>query len=97
MKKIVIASIAALALSSTLMAEVPKKCNTCHGADGSKNTSLRNAKGIPNLLSKADMRASLEGYAAGTVNKYKMGALMKGQMRGVTPAQIDAIVETWGK
>lgn len=95
MKKIVIASIAAFALSSTLMAGAPASCNACHGADGSKNTMVKES--VPNTMSKADIKAAMEGYKAGTLNKYGKGAVMKGQAGRLTDAQIQEIADAWGK
>jgi cytochrome c553 len=90
MKKIVITSIAALAISSTLMAAVPASCIGCHGADGSKNTV--NKALVPNKLSAAEITKKLEAFKAGTE-----GTVMKGMAKSLTPAQIKNIAKTWGK
>ncbi|MDQ1264583.1 MAG: cytochrome c [Campylobacterota bacterium] len=95
MKKIVIASIAALALGSSLMAAAPASCAGCHGADGSKNTMVPNS--VPNKMSKADIKAAMSGYKAGTLDKYGKGALMAGFAKPLTDAQINDVVEAWGK
>lgn len=96
MKKMVVASITALTLSSALMAAVPASCNGCHGADGSKNTMVQGG-GVPNTLAKADVKAALEGYKAGTLNKFGKGAMMVSFAKALTPEQIDEIANAWGK
>ena len=95
MKKIVITTVAILALSSTLMAAVPAACNGCHGADGAKNTMVKES--VPNSMKKADIVASLNGYKAGTLNKYGKGMMMKNFAKSLTDADIKAISEAWGK
>jgi len=95
MKKIVITSIAALTVASTLMAGVPGSCVGCHGKDGSKNTMVKTSK--PNTLAKADIVAALNGYKAGTRNQYGKGSMMKNFAKNLTDAQITEISEAWGK
>jgi cytochrome c553 len=90
MKKIVIASIAALAVSSTLMAAVPASCVGCHGADGSKNTVKKDL--VPNKLSAADITKKLNAFKAGTE-----GTVMKGMAKSLTDAQIKEVATAWGK
>lgn len=95
MKKLAIASIAALTVSSALMAAVPASCNGCHGADGSKNTMVPNS--VPNKMAKADIDAALKGYQAGTLNKYGKGAMMVSFAKPLTADQIKEIADAWGK
>ena len=95
MKKIVITSIAALTVASTLMAGVPGACVGCHGKDGSHNSMVKTSK--PNTMAKADIVAALEGYKAGTRNKYGKGMMMKNFAKNLTDAQIKDIANTWGK
>ncbi|MDX9814172.1 MAG: c-type cytochrome [Sulfurimonas sp.] len=97
MKKIAIASLAVLGLSSVLMAGVPASCNGCHGPDGSKNTMVQGGEGIPNTMTKADLKEALHGYKAGTLNKFGKGAMMVSFSKPLTDAQIDEIAEAWGK
>jgi cytochrome c553 len=95
MKKIIamiaVTSIAAISLS----AGVPASCFGCHGKDGSKNTMVPSSK--PNTMKKADIVKALNGYKAGTLNKYKKGALMKNFAKSLTTAQIKSIANSWGK
>ena len=96
MKKIVIASIATLALASAAMAGgVPGSCVGCHGKDGSKNTMVKTSK--PNTMAKADIVKALHGYKAGTLNKYGKGMMMKNFAKNLTDAQITDISNAWGK
>lgn len=95
MKKLAIASVAALALSSALMAAVPASCNGCHGADGSKNTMVPESK--PNTMAKADIEKALQGYKAGTANHYGKGAMMVSFAKPLTDDQIKEIANAWGK
>jgi len=90
MKKIVIASIVALAVSSTLMAAAPANCTTCHGADGSKNTMKKDL--VPNKLSAAEITKKLNAFKAGTE-----GTVMKAMAKPLTDAQIKDIATSWGK
>jgi cytochrome c553 len=90
MKKIVIASIAALAVSSTLMAAIPGTCVGCHGTDGSKNTVKKEL--VPNKLSAAEITKKLKAFKAGTE-----GTVMKGMAKSLTDAQIKDVATAWGK
>lgn len=91
MKKIVIASIATLALATASMAAVnAKACTSCHGADWSKKAlgkSLNVAE-----MTHADIAAALKGYKAGTYGKAMKG-LMKGQVAKLNADEIKAISE----
>ncbi len=96
MKKIVITSVASLAIASTLMAGVvPPTCNGCHGPDGSRNTIAKEA--VPNQLAAKEIVAALEGYKAGTRNKFGKGAMMVNFAKPLTDAQIKGIADAWGK
>lgn len=90
MKKIVIASIAALAVTSTLMAAIPASCVGCHGADGSKNTVKKDL--VPNKLTAAQITAKLNAFKAGTE-----GTVMKGMSKSLTDAQISEVAKAWSK
>ncbi len=90
MKKIVIATIAALAVSSTLMAAIPASCNACHGADGSKNTVKKDL--VPNKLSSAEISTKLHAFRAGTE-----GTVMKVMAKPLTDAQIAEVAKAWAK
>ncbi|MBL0708259.1 MAG: cytochrome C [Sulfurimonas sp.] len=95
MRKIVIASLATLALATASMAAAPSSCIGCHGANGEKNTMVKESK--PNTMSKADIKTALAGYKAGTLNKYGKGAVMKGFAGRMTDAEVADTVDAWGK
>ncbi|MDX9813585.1 MAG: cytochrome c [Sulfurimonas sp.] len=82
--------------SAINVASTLKACVGCHGLDGSKNTMVA-GDGIPNTMSKAELKDSLNGYASGSLNKFGKGALMVSFAKNLTPEQIDAIAEAWGK
>lgn len=98
MKKI---TLSLLIASASLMAGgVPASCNGCHGADGSRNTMVKDS--IPNTLAKAEIVSLLHGYKDGTVGengkgKYGKGALMKNFSKNLTDQQINDIANAWGK
>jgi len=95
MKKIVIASIATLALATASMAAVNgKACTSCHGADWSKK-ALGKSKVVANL-SHAEIATALKGYKAGTFGG-PMKGLMKGQVAKYSDADLDAFAHTIGK
>ena len=95
MKKIVIASIATLALATASMAAVNgKACTSCHGADWSKK-ALGKSKVVSNLT-HAEIATALKGYKAGTYGG-PMKGLMKGQVAKLSDADIKAIADHIGK
>jgi len=95
MKKIVIASIAALALSSVAMAGVNgKACAACHGADWAKSAMGKSK--IVSEMSHADIATALKGYKAGTYGG-PMKGVMKGQVARYSDADLDAFAQTIGK
>ncbi|HEO99154.1 MAG TPA: c-type cytochrome [Epsilonproteobacteria bacterium] len=92
MKKLVIAMLFAGATS--LMADgaaVYAKCVACHGANGEK--SALNKSGIIQGQAAATTVEQLKGYKAGTLNKYGMGGLMKGQVAALSDEDIQAVAE----
>ena len=95
MKKIVIASIATLALATASMAAVNgKACTSCHGADWSKK-ALGKSK-VVSAMSHADIATALKGYKTGTYGG-PMKGLMKGQVAKYSDADLDAFAHTIGK
>jgi len=95
MKKIVIASIATLALATASMAAVnAKSCTGCHGADWSKK-ALGKSKDV-SQMTHAEIAASLKGYKAGTYGG-PMKGLMKGQVAKYSDADLEAFAQTIGK
>ena len=94
MKKIVIASIVALAATSSLMAAVnAAACTGCHGADWSK-AALGKSK-IVSTMSHAEIATMLKGYKADQGGPMK--GLMKGQVSKYSDAELDAFAQTIGK
>jgi cytochrome c553 len=65
------------------------KCAGCHGKDG-KMKALGKSEIIAGQA-KADLVKKIGEYKAGTRNANGMGTLMKGQVAGLTDADIDAI------
>ncbi|MEN8303377.1 MAG: cytochrome C [Campylobacterota bacterium] len=95
MKKIVIASIAALALVTSATAAVnAKACTSCHGADWSKK-ALGKSKNVAEMT-HAEIADALKGYKAGTYGG-PMKGLMKGQVAKYSDADLDAFAQTIGK
>ncbi|WP_415397700.1 c-type cytochrome [Sulfurimonas sp. CS5] len=95
MKKIVIASIATLALATASMAAVNgKACTSCHGADWSK-AALGKSKDV-SKMTHAEIATALKGYKDGTYGG-PMKGLMKGQVGKYSNADLDAFAQTIGK
>ncbi len=95
MKKIVIASIATLALVTAASAAVNgKACAACHGASFEKH-AMGKSKVVKDM-SHADIAAALKGYKAGTYGG-PMKGVMKGQVGRYSNADLDAFAQTIGK
>jgi cytochrome c-type protein NapB len=95
MKKIVITSIAALTVASTLMAGVNgAACAACHGAHFEK-AALGKSK-IVKDLPHAEIADALKGYKAGTFGG-PMKGVMKGQVAKYSDADLEAFAQTIGK
>jgi cytochrome c-type protein NapB len=95
MKKIVIASIATLALATASMAAVNgKACISCHGADWSKKALGKSA--VVSDMTHEEIATALKGYKDGTYGG-KMKGLMKGQIGKYSDAELDAFSLTIGK
>ncbi len=95
MKKIVIASIATLAMATTSMAAVNAgACKGCHGADFSKH-ALGKSKVVSDM-SHADIATALKGYKDGSYGG-PMKGIMKGQVNKYSDADLDAFSQTVGK
>jgi len=96
MKKIVIASIATLAMATTSMAAVNAgACKGCHGPHFEKHAMGKSA--VVSEMSHADIATALKAYKAGTLNKHGMGGLMKGQVGRYSDADLEAFAQTVGK
>jgi len=95
MKKIIIASIATLALTTAATAAVNgKACTSCHGADWSKK-ALNKSK-VVSEMTHADIAAALIGYKDGSYGG-PMKGLMKGQVAKYSNADLEAFAQTIGK
>jgi len=96
MKKIAIATIAALAASTALMAAPVngKTCASCHGANFEK-VAMGKSK-IVSEMTHADIAAALKGYKAGTYGG-PMKGLMKAQVGKYSEAELEAFAQTIGK
>ena len=95
MKKIVIASIATLALSSVASASVNgHACTGCHGAHFEKK-ALNKSKIVAHM-SHADIAHALKGYKHGTYGG-PMKGLMKGQVAKYSDHDLEAFAHTIGK
>lgn len=95
MKKIVIASIATLALATASMAAVNgKACTSCHGADWSK-IALGKSKDV-SAMTHAEIATALKGYKDGSYGG-PMKGLMKGQVGKYSDEDLDAFAQTIGK
>ena len=95
MKKIVIASIAALAMATVSMAAVNEKaCTSCHGADWTKS-ALGKSKVVSNMT-HAEIATALKGYKDGSYGG-PMKGLMKGQIGKYSDADLEAFAQTIGK
>ena len=95
MKKIVIASIATLALVTAASAAVNgKACAACHGANFEKH-AMGKSKVVKDM-SHAEIAAALKGYKAGTYGG-PMKGVMKGQVGRYSEADLEAFAQTIGK
>jgi cytochrome c553 len=81
-------AVSAKAESATAPASYAK-CAGCHGKDG-KMKALGKSEVIAGQ-SKDDLVKKINEYKAGTRNVAGMGALMKGQVAGLSDADVDAI------
>ncbi len=95
MKKFVIASVAAAALSTVAMAGVNgKACVACHGANWEKH-AMGKSKVVAEMT-HADIATALKGYKAGTYGG-PMKGVMKGQVAKYSDADLEAFAQTIGK
>ena len=95
MKKIVIASIAALAVSSVAMAGVNgAACAACHGKNFEKHAMGKSK--IVKDMTHAEIAEALKGYKAGTYGG-PMKGVMKGQVARYSDADLEAFSHTIGK
>jgi cytochrome c553 len=92
MKKIAIAML--FAGSTLLMADgaaLFAKCAGCHGQKGEKPALGKSA--IIQGQDAAKTVEQLKGYKAGTLNQHGMGALMNGQVKSMSDADMQAVAD----
>ena len=95
MKKIVIASIAALTVSTVAMAGVNgAACAACHGKNFEKHAMGKSK--IVKDMTHAEIAEALKGYKAGTFGG-PMKGVMKGQVARYSEADLKAAANTIGK
>ncbi len=95
MKKIVIASIATLALVTAASAAVNgKACAACHGANFEKHAMGKSK--VVSEMTHAEIAEALKGYKAGTFGG-PMKGIMKGQVARYSDADLEAFSKTIGK
>jgi cytochrome c-type protein NapB len=95
MKKIVIASIAALTVSTVAMAGVNgAACAACHGKNFEKHAMGKSK--IVKDMTHAEIAEALKGYKAGTFGG-PMKGVMKGQVARYSDADLEAFSQTIGK
>jgi len=82
-------AVAATAKSALAEPAAFAKCKVCHGADG--KTKALGKSAILAGQDKAALIAAIKGYQAGTRNVAGMGMLMKGQVAGMSDADIEAV------
>jgi len=90
MKKIAISML--FAGSTLLMADgaaLYAKCAGCHGQNGEKAALGKSA--VIKGQDAAKTVEQLNGYKAGTLNQHGMGALMNGQVKAMSEADIKAV------
>lgn len=90
MKKIIAATL--IASVSTLFAAdgaaiYGSRCASCHGKDGHTKALGKSAP----IAGMKDVEKTLAAYKAGTLNKYGMGGLMKGQAASLSGADAKAV------
>lgn len=91
MKKIVLSAIFVAATAASLSAASIAACASCHGASFDK--AAMGKSGIIKGQDAAKTVASLNGYKAGTLNTYGMGAVMKGQVAKLSDEDIADIAK----
>lgn len=101
MKKFLLVALcsAATCMMAADGAKTFNQCKACHG----QKADVKYLNKVPPLatLKPEDMVTAMEGYKAGTNNKYKTGVLMKAQMAKLTKEDMEAVANyistTFGK
>jgi cytochrome c553 len=91
MRKVILA----LMFCVSLFAYDTSKCIACHGTTFEKHALGKSA--VVKDMRHQEIEKSLLGYKAGTMNKYGMGTLMKGQLATVSEKDIKDISKSIGK
>ena len=96
MKKLLVASIAATAVSTVVMAAAVNAgaCKGCHGQNFEKHAMGKSK--IVKDMTHAEIAAALKGYKAGTYGGAMKG-VMKGQVTRYDDAELEAFAQTIGK
>jgi len=81
-KLLILALVAGFAFSANIA-----KCTGCHGANFEKKALGKSA--VLNTLTKEQIVADMKGYRSGTLNKYGLGGIMKGQAAGLSDQDIE--------
>ena len=88
-KKVVSETAQAVQTQASDVKALYAKCAACHGADG-KRKALGKSAAIAGM-SKEELIKKLQGYKAGTLNQYGMGALMKAQVSSLSQKDMEAL------
>ncbi len=72
-------------------AKLYAKCASCHGPKGDRKALGKSA--VIAGMAKDEVLKKLQGYQAGTLNQYGMGPLMKGQVAGLSEADLEALAD----
>jgi cytochrome c553 len=67
------------------------KCASCHGPKGDRKALGKSAPIAG--MAKEEVLKKLKEYQAGTLNQYGMGPLMKGQVAGMSEAELEALAD----
>jgi len=67
------------------------KCAGCHGNKGEKKALGKSAP--IGGMDKEKLKKDIKDYKAGTLNRYGMGPLMKGQVGNLSDEEIDALAD----
>lgn len=95
MKKLLIVSLL-VNLGFVIATDMPgayRKCVACHGANGQKVAPGAKAGITIAGLPKTKLLADLKGYKAGTADNGGAKAIMYGQMKNVSDADIEVLAE----
>lgn len=94
MKKTLSIGLLLTLISTAAIANPYGKCQGCHGVNGEKKALNKSL--IIKDMTKAEIKDSLIGYQNGTYGRAMKG-LMKGQVRNLSMADIEAIANQIGK